>query len=102
MAFLCFKLTSSLAKGEKGESFKVTSIKLRAVFFQEADTKKRGEGGEGAGEKLELAPSHSSPNPLKKQQCEKSLTKRKETQSGSKVSLSMGPNDISHVGDAHA
>lgn len=101
MAFLCLKSASSLDKGERGGSFKATSIKLGKFFFWEGD-KRRGVKWEGAGEKLELAPSHPSPNPLKKKLCEKSLIKIKETQSGSKVSLSIGPKNMSHVGNVGA
>lgn len=60
--------TNSLAKGEGGgtESFKVTSVKVRKVFFWEGD-ERRGVMGEGAGEKLQLAPSYPSPQPIKKE-----------------------------------
>lgn len=56
--------------------------------------------GEGAGETLELAPSYLSPNPLKKKQGGGWLIHKNKR--NSKVSLSSGPNNTSHVGNVGA
>lgn len=53
--------------GGEAASFNGTSMKMRKFVFWEGD-EERGAKEEGTGKKIKRVPS--SPNPLKKQQCE--------------------------------